>query len=80
LNVVNTLIELGADPNKGDPLPIVSAVSLERKDMFDKLLEQGASLGGQSGAEAAKKSREEGLTSMLALLREYGVVTQETMV
>jgi ankyrin repeat protein len=73
LNVVNVLIEAGADPNTGDPLPMVCAISMERKDVFHTLLEHGATLDGENGAQAVKKAREEGLTSMLTLLGEHGV-------
>ncbi|KAF2676285.1 ankyrin [Lentithecium fluviatile CBS 122367] len=77
LNVVRALLEYGADPNQGEPLPIISAISRERKDMFQELLGYGASLAGQNGVEAVKKAREEGLESMLALLEEHGVDIRE---
>jgi ankyrin repeat protein len=77
LNVMKALMEYGADPNKGDPLPIVSAVSRERVDMFQMLLDHGASLDGENGRKAAQKAREEGLDSMLELLKEHGVDVQE---
>jgi len=77
LDVVKILIEAGADPNKGDPLPIVRAISMERKDVFRELIKHGASLDGENGAKAVKKAREEGLTSMLAFLGEHGVDIRE---
>jgi ankyrin repeat protein len=77
MNVVKVLVELGADVNQGKPRAIVSAISLERKDMFYGLLELGATLDGESGREALEKAREEGLTSMLALVGEHGVDIRE---
>jgi hypothetical protein len=77
MNLVKVLVELGADPNKGEPRPIVSAISLEREDMFYGLLELGATLDGELGQEALKKARDEGLTSMLALLGKHGVDVRE---
>ena len=78
LNVVNLLIEYGANVNEGSPLPIVSAINQERKDIFQALLEQGAALDGENGAKAVESARKEGLTSMLALLEERGVDINES--
>jgi hypothetical protein len=72
LGIVKILLDHGADTNNLVPHPIVSAVQLEHRDMFDLLLSYGADLA-KSGPAAAKEAQEVGLQSMLALLGQHGV-------
>jgi hypothetical protein len=93
LGTVRLLLQHGSDPigpskvpegvefdpirNMGYcPAPIVSAVRLEHEGMFRLLVENGADLV-ENGPEAARVAREDGLDSMLELLREYNVKTEE---
>jgi hypothetical protein len=88
LTIVRILLEHGANadgvPNfrcgstimAPWPPPIVSAVRLEQKEMFRLLVEHGADLG-EKGVEAVKVAREEGLESMLEMLKEYNVNIEE---
>ena len=77
MKVVRVLMEFGADPSQGDPPPIISAITRERKDMFLELVEHGAKFLGDIGVAAVHGAMKEGLESMLALLEEHGVNIQE---
>jgi hypothetical protein len=68
-SLVQILVEAGADINSGKPKPLVSAISLERTDMFKALIEWGARLDSEVMEACAKRAREEGLKSMLDLLQ-----------
>lgn len=71
LGIVSLLIDHGADVNRGDPIPIVSAARLEYTEMFHLLLRHGAVLTGEVMVEAERVTRKEGLESMVELLGEY---------
>lgn len=77
MNIINILMEAGTNLSKAFPHPIVSAISLERQDMFRQLLKHGVTLEGVIVPEAVNTARSEGLTSMLALLEEHGVDIQK---
>jgi hypothetical protein len=71
MDLVRTLIQAGADVNKGDPKPLVSAIASERPDMFRELIRLGARLDNEVLKECVEKARGEGLESMLELLKQY---------
>lgn len=74
---VRMMLQHGADINRGHPPPIVTAVALEREDIFCELIELGAVLHGDVGTKAVECARSEGLDSMLLLLKEHGVDTSD---
>jgi hypothetical protein len=63
---VRILVAHGADINQA----LVSAVKEEREDIVRELLERGAHLDGDSGAQALEVAKTDGLESMVALLEE----------
>jgi hypothetical protein len=71
MDLVRTLVQAGADVNKGDPKPLVSAIASERPDMFRELIRLGARLDDEVLKECVEKARGEGLESMLELLKQY---------
>ncbi|KAF2690453.1 ankyrin [Lentithecium fluviatile CBS 122367] len=85
LGSVRILAEHGMDVKCGAatpgyrslPTPIVSAVRLEHTKLFCLLMKHGAVLAGEVGVAATKLAKEEGLESMLALLEEHGVNTED---
>lgn len=68
MSALRALVEAGADVNKGDPNPLVSAIALERVDMFEALLSWGAELNDDVRAACVEKAKQENLESMLDLL------------
>lgn len=74
LEIVRVLLDHGCDVNEGSPPPIVAAVELEHKRIFQLLREKGADLDGPgTGDEAAARAKAAGLQSMLDLLSREGV-------
>ena len=67
LDICRMLIENGASPQLGDPLPIVRAVKIEHIGIFDMLWENGA-LTEEAKRQALGVARELGLGSMVSLL------------
>jgi ankyrin repeat protein len=68
IGVVQALVEAGADVNKGDPHPLVSAIALERVDLFKSLLSWGAELNSEVRGACIERAKQENLESMLELL------------
>lgn len=73
LGLVQTLVQAGVDVNTGAPKPLVSAVGLERTDLFEALVGWGARIDGEVGKACAERARLEGLESMLSLLEQHRV-------
>jgi hypothetical protein len=71
MELVRTLVKAGADVNRGEPKPLVSAIALERPDMFKELIRLGARLDDGVLQECVENAREEGLESMVELLKRY---------
>jgi hypothetical protein len=71
LSLLQVLVEAGTDISSGDPRPLVSAIALERMDMFKALIKWGARLDSEVTKACAKRAREENLESMLDLLESY---------
>ena len=76
LSLLRTLVEAGADVNAGHPKALVSAVALEREDIFKALLCWGARLDSETGAECVEKAMSGGLESMLSLLDQHGATVE----
>jgi hypothetical protein len=68
IGVVQALVEAGADVNKGEPHPLVSAIALERVDLFKALLSWGAELNSEVKGACVERAKQENLESMLELL------------
>jgi hypothetical protein len=85
VDIVELLLDHGCSPDgfievnehkvkTGELIPLVAAVQLEHVRLFHLLLERGASLVNQeAGLKCAKLAKENGLGSMLDLLKECGV-------
>lgn len=73
MDLVQTLVDAGADVNEGRPTPLVTAIALERTDLFEALVGLGARLDDEVRRECVETARVEGLESMLAFLEGYGV-------
>jgi hypothetical protein len=85
LGIVELLLDHGASPDgvielnehkvkTGELIPLVAALELEHVRMFHLLLERGASfIDQEAGLKCAKVAKENGLDSMLDLLKENGV-------
>jgi ankyrin repeat protein len=81
LDVVRLLLDAGVDanetpetPSMGVKSPLANAIWKEHTAMFDLLLDRGADLHAEGVAEeCVQRAKEDGLESMLLLLKEHGV-------
>ena len=69
LSLVQVLVKAGASVNIGYPRPLVSAIALERMDMFKALIRWGARLDSEATKACVDRARENGSESMLRLLQ-----------
>ncbi|KAF2729710.1 ankyrin [Polyplosphaeria fusca] len=59
-DLVKMLLDDGADPNKGSPHPLVTAVCAEHPRIFEMLLERGAEFSQKVKAECVKRAKSDG--------------------
>lgn len=71
-DIVEILLDHGTDPNNGSRSSLVSAIKHEHEAMFQLLVKKGGeSIHPDTCLTCVKVAKEEGLESMLELLREY---------
>ncbi|PSN65748.1 hypothetical protein BS50DRAFT_574277 [Corynespora cassiicola Philippines] len=78
-SLVKLLLDYGADMFEGDPDPFVSAIFLEHTSLFRLMMEKKGVLREEVGRQCLRKAQEDGLESMIELLREYGVNADEVL-
>lgn len=80
LETAITLLNAGADVNEtiGAESPLASAIALEHTNLFSLLLERGGNLQSTgTAAECVRRAKEDGLESMLLILKERGIKVEE---
>jgi hypothetical protein len=72
-DLVEFLLERRIDINGGFTPIVASAVAWERDDLVRKYIRLGARINGEFGAKAMTRAKEDGLESMLTILKELNV-------